>query len=146
MPSTDINEGIGNHSFAPQLSACTQGGCHANAKSFDVIGGQTAMKESLRQLRKALNDKGWLTRATAAPFDALTQAQVDDANFAEDGARPGVTGLSADEAGAVYNYLLMARGGAGGIHNPIYVRQLIFDSFFAVVGSAPSTMPVRPAG
>jgi Collagen triple helix repeat (20 copies) len=146
MPSSDINQGVGNHSFAPQLSACTTGGCHVSATSFDVIGGQTAMKESLRQLRKALNDQGWLTRATAAPFDPLTQAQLDDGNFALDGARPGATGLPSDTAGAVYNYLLIARGGAGGIHNPIYVRQLIFDSFFAVVGSAPSTMPVRPAG
>lgn len=146
MPSSDINQGVGDHSFRPQLSACTQGGCHSTATSFDIIGGQTAMKESLRQLRKALNDQGWLTRATAAPYDVLTQAQLDDANFAEDGARPGSMGLTGDRAGAVYNYLLMARGGAGGIHNPIYVRQLIFDSYFAVVGSAPSTIPVRPAG
>jgi hypothetical protein len=141
-----MNEGVGDHSFAAQLSACTTGGCHANAKSFDIIGGQTSMKESLRQLRKALNDEGWLTRATAAPFDILTDAQVADANFAEDGARPGATGLAGDKAGAVYNYLLMARGSAGGIHNPIYVRQLIFDSYFAVVGSAPPSIPIRPGG
>lgn len=146
MPESSLNQGVGNHSFAPQLSACTKGGCHASATSFDVIGGQTAMKESLRQLRKALNDLGWLTRASAAPFDALTATQVGDANFAEDGSRPGVTGLTADQAGALYNYLLIARGGAGGIHNPVYVRQLIFDSYFALAGVAPSTIPVRPGG
>jgi hypothetical protein len=146
MPTSDLNEGVGNHSFAPQLSACTKGGCHSNATSFDIIGGQTAMKESLRQLRTALNDQELLTRATATPFDVLTPTQLADANFAEDGARPGATGLSADKAGAVYNYLLIARGSAGGIHNPIYVRQLIFDSYFALVGSAPSSIPTRPGG
>ncbi len=56
--------------------ACTTGGCHANAESFDIIGGQTAMKESLRQLRQALNAQGWLTRATAAPYDVLTDAAL----------------------------------------------------------------------
>jgi hypothetical protein len=44
----------------------------------------------------------------------------------------------------VYNYLLIARGGAGGIHNPLYVRQLIFDSYFEVVSSPPPSMLTRP--
>jgi hypothetical protein len=57
---------------------------------------------------------------------------------------PGVTGLTADQAGALYNYLILARGSAGGVHNPIYVRQLVYDSVLAVTGSAPATIPTRP--
>lgn len=140
-----VNEGIGDHSFAAKLSACSKGGCHDKPTSFDIVGAQTAMKSTLRELRQALNDKGWLTRATTAPFDALTPAQLADDNFAQDVARPNPTALNADNAGALYNYFLIARGAAGGIHNPLYVKQLIFDSYFAVVGSKPSTLPNRPA-
>jgi hypothetical protein len=144
MGSVAANNGIGNHSFAPALSSCKSAGCHVNATSFDVIGGQTDMKGSLRELREALNTAGWLTRAEAAPFDALTPAQIADENFAEDSPR-SATGLTAAQAGAVYNYLLIARGGAGGIHNPLYVRQLIFDSYFEVEGEAPPSLQTRPA-
>jgi hypothetical protein len=143
MGSVASNGGIGDHSFAPALSTCTTAGCHAGATSFDVIGGQTDMKNSLRELRGALNDAGLLTRAEAAPFDALTLAQVADQNFAEDSPRP-VSGVTATQAGAVYNYLIVARGGAGGIHNPLYVRQLIFDSYLEITGDPPPSMLTRP--
>jgi len=144
MPESDINQGVGNHSFAPQLSACSGSSCHGTPTSFDMSGEQTESYDFLRQLRQALNDKGWLTRSEVAPFDALTPAQIQDANFEEDLPRQS-SGLTADQAGAVYNYLLIARGGAGGIHNPLYVQQLIWDSYFAVVGSAPAGRPTRPA-
>jgi len=39
---------------------------------------------------------------------------------------------------------LLARGAGGGAHNPVYVRELIYDSFKAVTGSAPLTIPIRP--
>ncbi len=143
MAPTESNEGIGNHSFAPQLSSCKSAGCHVNAVSFDVIGGQTEMKNRLRQLRTELRD--WLTRSGSAPYDGLTDAQIADENFAEDKVRPGTTGLTKDEAGAVYNYLLIARGGAGGIHNPLYVKQLIFDSYRAVTNMNPPGVATRPA-
>jgi hypothetical protein len=139
------NAGVGNHSFAPQVATCAQGGCHTAATSFDVLGRKTAMLNTLRQLRDALNTKGWLTVAEAAPFDALTPAQVADANFKHDETRPGGAPLTAAEAGALYNYLLLARGGAGGIHNPLYAMQLMFDSYVAVTGEPPSTMLTRPA-
>jgi hypothetical protein len=143
MGSIEANSGIGDHSFAPALSTCTSAGCHVGATSFDVIGGQSDMKGSLRELRTALNDLGWLTRAEAAPFDALSAAQLADDNFAEDSPR-AASGLTAAQAGAVYNYLLIARGGAGGIHNPLYVRQLIFDSYSELTGNPPPSMLTRP--
>jgi hypothetical protein len=145
MPAVDDNQGVGDHSFAPRLSACTAAGCHRNnPTSFDIEGRQTDMFGNLRDLRKALNSKGYLTRATAAPYDPLTAAQEADASFVLDKPNPTLTGLEAKLAGAIYNYLLIARGGAGGIHNPIYVRQLVYDSYFAVMGAAPPTLPSRP--
>jgi hypothetical protein len=143
MESVAANNDIGDHSFAPSLSSC-KSACHVNATSFDVGGGQTDMKSSLRELREVLNTAGWLTRSEAAPFEALTPAQIADDNFAEDTPRPA-SGLTAPQAGAVYNYLMIARGGAGGIHNPLYVRQLIYDSYFAIEGEAPPSMQTRPA-
>jgi hypothetical protein len=40
--------------------------------------------------------------------------------------------------------LVQARGAAGGIHNPIYTRQLIYDSVLALTGYPPATVPTRP--
>jgi hypothetical protein len=58
--------------------------------------------------------------------------------------KAGTSGVTADLAGALYNYLLLARGSAGGIHNPIYSRELIFDSVKAITGNPPASIPVRP--
>jgi hypothetical protein len=144
MPDIASNQDVGDHSFAAHLSTCTTAGCHANAKSFDVGGGKSAMTAGIQELRVALNAKGWLTRSEAAPYVALTVAELADSHLKLDGTMPGVTALTANEAGALYNYLLLARGAAGGVHNPIYVRQLIYDSVFSITGSAPVTIPVRP--
>ena len=145
MSPVASNSGIGNHSFAPQVATCAQAGCHASATSFDILGRQTAMLNTLRQVRDVLNTKGWLAVVDAAPYDPLTPAQVADSNFAKDIVHPGGAPLTASEAGALYNYLLIARGGAGGVHNPLYVMQLMFDSYVALTGNPPSTMLTRPA-
>jgi hypothetical protein len=147
MAPVESNQGIGNHNFYPQLSTCQAAGCHVSATSFDVIGGQTDMRASLQELREALNAEGWLTRSEIAPYEALTPEQLEDAQLAEDAVRPGPqsNNLSANEAGAIYNYLLLARGSGGGVHNPLYVRQLIFDSYEAVTGGPPATIPTRPS-
>jgi hypothetical protein len=51
---------------------------------------------------------------------------------------PGVT-LTAAQAGAMYDYILVARGGAYGVHNPLYEKQLMYDSYEAVTGNPPPT-------
>jgi hypothetical protein len=126
------------------VSTCTTAGCHTQAKNFDVGGGKTAMTSGIQELRAALNDMGWLTRSATAPYVPLAAADLADTQFSLDLTMPGVTGLTGDQAGALYNYLLLARGAAGGVHNPLYVRELIFDSVKAITGSAPVTLPVRP--
>ncbi len=144
MPDVQSNQGIGNHTFAPVVSTCTTAGCHTQAKNFDVGGGKTAMTAGIQELRVALNNEGWLTRNATAPYVPLAAADLADTQFSLDLTMPGVTGLTGDQAGAVYNYLILARGSAGGVHNPLYVRELIFDSVKAITGAAPVTLPTRP--
>lgn len=144
MPAIEANQGIGNHSFYAQLSACQHQGCHVNAKSFDVIGGQSAMRANLQELRVVLNTAGFLTRSAAAPYLALTPAELLDPAFNLDQALPGAKNVPAATAGALYNYILLARGSADGVHNPVYTRELIFDSYKALTGLAPTSLPTRP--
>lgn len=144
MPANDTNQKVGDHSFAAHIDTCTSSGCHSTAKSFDVGGGKTAMTAGIQELRVALNLKGWLTRSEAAPYLPLSPDELADKHLQLDNTMPGSTGLTGDQAGAVYNYLLLARGSAGGVHNPLYVRELIFDSVSSITGSPPATLPVRP--
>jgi hypothetical protein len=141
MPDTKSNGGSPNHSFYAQLEAC--GGCHAGATSFDIAGGQSQIRAAMTELEKALNDAGWITRGTAAPYGPVGASSLGS-HFELDLSRPdGTPQLTADQAGALYNYFLIARGGALGIHNPKYVKQLIFDSYVAVTGTNPTSL-IRP--
>ena len=144
------NENVPDHSFNPSLSVCVN--CHAGATSFDVNGGQTLDQTEMFELEADLNAAGFLTRSTAAPYTALSAANLADGQFVSDSPRTGggaVDGgaaipLSNLEAGALYNYLLIARGGGKGVHNPKYTQQLIYDSVFALTNKAPVSLPVRP--
>jgi hypothetical protein len=144
MPPVASNSGIGNHSFSPQLSTCQASGCHSTATSFNVAGGQGAMKAGIQELRVALNKLGYLTRAAAPPYTNLSETDLADQQFQTDVVLPGATGVTADRAGALYNYLLLARGSGGGVHNPVYVRELIYDSVQFLTGKPPVTIPSRP--
>lgn len=144
MPTVE-SSGIGDHSFYPQMSVCNK--CHEDEEDFDVGGQQSAVRETLRELRVALNDRGWLTQSDVAPYLPLTDEQLEDDEFALDhvlsGTEDGLD-LSADDAGALYNYLVVARGAALGVHNPRYTKQLIFDSVVQLTGDPPVTLPARP--
>ncbi|MGO8992945.1 MAG: hypothetical protein ACLQVI_06430 [Polyangiaceae bacterium] len=135
VPMAD-NGNFPDHSFTPQLSACLN--CHAGATSFDMNGFETDVKNGLTQVETWLNGAGLLTRATSAPYVALTTAQLGDGNWADDLPVPGgaLEGglLTQDQAGAIYNYILVARGGAYGVHNPKYIGEILYDSFFALSG------------
>ena len=143
MGKSTANGGMPDHSMRVSLQTCQTAGCHAGATGFDVLGGQGTVRSALGELRGLLNDAGYLTRAAAAPYDALTAAQLADSNLALDLTRPSV-GLTADRAGALYDYLLVARGSASGVHNPAYTKELIYDAVFALKGSAPLAIPTRP--
>ncbi|MCC6751104.1 MAG: hypothetical protein IT371_25850 [Deltaproteobacteria bacterium] len=143
MPKILANGNIGDHSFYAQLGPC--GRCHQGATSFDVNGGQTMVKAALGELQKLLNAAGYLTRG-AAGDPTLTAAELADGQFAKDVTRvqSPATSLDGAAAGALYNYLIVARGGALGVHNPKYVKQLLFDSISQLKGAAPTAIPVRP--
>jgi hypothetical protein len=148
MPNVADNSNVPDHSFNPNLSACGASSCHAPAPTnFDVAGGESTVRGALTELERALNNAGYLTRSSSAPYAPLTDpdgggGQVGDGTYA-DSPTPGLT-LTASQAGAVYNYLLIVRGGAFGVHNPKYVKDLIYDSFEAITGTAPLSLPVRP--
>jgi Collagen triple helix repeat (20 copies) len=148
MPPVQTASGTwANHSFYAQLSACTS--CHAGATNFDVSGGQSVVKAGMFDLQRALNNAGYLTRATVAPYPALATAELADGLFELDQTRPGggpdggTSHLTAPQAGALYNYILVARGGALGVHNPTYVKQLVYDSYLAIA-TVPLTTITRP--
>lgn len=143
MGKSSANGEMPDHSMRVTVQTCQTAGCHAGATSFDVLGGQGTVRAALGELRVLLNDAGYLTRTEAAPYDALGPGDLADTNFALDQTRPAV-GLTADRAGALYDYLLVARGAALGVHNPAYTKQLIYDAVFALKGSAPAAIPARP--
>lgn len=136
MPPSDSIGGIGDHSFYAQLSVCRD--CHAGARDFDVIGGQTQTKDGLQRLRIRLNELELLSRDGTS---ALSSEALSDEDFAHDEALPKA-GVQADVAGALYNYFVVARGSAFGVHNPRYVGQLLYDSLEAVEGDLSGV--VRP--
>jgi hypothetical protein len=142
MPEVTTNRGIPDHSFAPRLAACQ--GCHAGATSFDISSGQTAIKTAMLQFEAALNTAGYLTRSVAATYLTLQPTELGDGNFDLDQPRPGGPSLTANQAGALYNYILIARGGASGVHNPTYTKQLIVDSYTSLTGNVPPISLSRP--
>jgi hypothetical protein len=145
VPIAD-NSNVPDHSFNPQLSACL--GCHAGATSFDINGFETDVQSAMTQIETFFNGQGLLTRATAAPYTPLTTAELGDGNWAEDLPLPGGTIdgglLTQDQAGALYNYLLVARGGAYGVHNPKYIGEILYDSYAALSSLPLSAFPMRP--
>jgi hypothetical protein len=149
MPNVADNASVPDHSFYPNLAACGASSCHSPAPTnFDVAGGESTVRGALTDLERVLNNAGYLTRASSAPYTLLSDpdgggGQVGDGTYSTDLPVPGLT-LTANQAGALYNYILIARGGAFGVHNPKYVKQLIYDSYDAITGTAPPTLPVRP--
>jgi hypothetical protein len=141
MPDVASNRGVPDHSFAPSLSACQ--GCHTGTTTFDVNGGQSLITSAMGELQGALNGAGYLTRSAAAPYASLQPSEIADSQFDLDQPLPSAVTLTAPRAGALYNYILVARGGALGVHNPKYVQQILYDSYFAMTGMAPTSIP-RP--
>jgi hypothetical protein len=150
MADVADNSNVPDHSFNPQLAACKN--CHKTATDFNVAGGEGTVQAMMTELETALNNLGLLTRASSPPYLPIDSSQLgcpqDVCSFQLDLTMPGakLEGglLTKDQAGALYDYILVARGGAYGIHNPIYVKQLIWDSYYALTGNPLTTLPQRP--
>jgi hypothetical protein len=131
MPPIADNMNVANHSFYAQRSVCN--GCHGSSPpSFDINGGQSDMKTLIQRLRVALDTLGLLTQDGTS---RLIDGQLTDGEWELDKARPQGMGVSAAQAGALYNYFLVVRGSAFGVHNPKYTEQLLYDSIQAAGGS-----------
>jgi hypothetical protein len=141
MADVATNSGVPDHSFEPRVSTCQN--CHLGTTTFDVNGGQSLVKSAMFELEAALNTAGLLTRSTAAPYAALQASELADGDFSTDTALPGGAAITANQAGALYNYLLIAHGGASGVHNPKYIEQLVFDSYLSLTGNPLTSYP-RP--
>jgi hypothetical protein len=153
MGKVAANGNYPDHSFQPVVSSCRTAGCHAadaGGTSFDIAGGQAKVKDLLKELQALLNNLGALTRSSAAPYAGLQASELADGHYELDRTRPGGgdgganLSLTQDQAGALYNYLIVARGSAWGVHNPIYTQQLLWDSINFLKGSPPTTMSQRP--
>ena len=146
QPAAD-NGGVPDHTMKPSLALCKT--CHTQyaGTTFDVQGGQSIVRAGLTELQRELDAAGLLTRSAAAPYAALQPEELADGQFHLDlpraGSGPGGANqnLAAPKAGALYNYLLVARGKDFGVHNPTYAKQLLWDSITEVKGSAPVSMP-----
>jgi hypothetical protein len=146
MVTVAANSNVADHSFNPNLQACQQ--CHSGATTFNVNGFESQIQSAMTQIETWLNTEGLLTRSTAAPYTPLAVDQLGDGNWSTDLPVPGSTIdgvlLSQNQAGALYDYILVARGGAYGVHNPIYIAQILFDSYEALAGGPLAAFPVRP--
>jgi hypothetical protein len=140
------NSNVPDHSFNPQIAACRN--CHAGATTFDINGFESQIQAAMTELETWFNANGFLTRASTRPYSALSPSELGDGNWKLDQPVPNATLegglLTQDQAGALYNYILVARGGAYGIHNTKYIAQLLYDSYYAVSGLSLQSFPQRP--
>jgi hypothetical protein len=146
MMPVAANSNVPDHSFNPELAVCRN--CHAGATTFDINGFQSQIEAAMTEIETYLSGQGLLTRASTPPYTPLAASQLGDGNWDQDLPVPGGNFdgglLTQDQAGALYNYILVARGGASGVHNPVYAAQLLYDSYFALTGLPLASFPARP--
>lgn len=150
MQPVATNANVPDHTMKPNVGFCKT--CHTQytGKTFDIQGGQSIVRNALFELQAALNAAGMLTRSSAAPYAALSTEDLADAQFHHDYVRPGGAAgggniiAPAPTAGALYNYLIVARSKDFGVHNPTYAKQLLWDSIKQIKGSDPVSLPSRP--
>ena len=137
MAPVAANGNVPDHTMKPVVATCTTGaGCHSTytGTTFDVNAGQSTVKKALFELQRVLNEGGYITRSETAPYTGLNEDELADGQFHLDHVLPGKT-VDGPLAGAVYDYLLVARGKDLGVHNPVYTKQLLVDSIEALGGN-----------
>jgi hypothetical protein len=96
--------GTGGHTWMVGIESCTS--CHTGATDFDVNGKKTAIEGLINDLKTAL----------------ITAGLLDAEGHEVEGT------YEADEAGALWNYLLIVSDASSGIHNPAYATALLNNS------------------
>lgn len=142
------NGGVPDHTMKPKVAFCKT--CHATytGTDFNIDAGRTDVRAGLSELEGLLNSAGLLTRAVTAPFAELDADALADNQFQLDTPKSPGTPVDAATAGALYNYLLVARGKDLGVHNPRYTKQLLWDSIRVIrakgAGGNPTFITARP--
>lgn len=126
---------VGGHSFKMEselegqnvinVSACANQSCHPGAKSFDIEGKVTEIKGLIAQLRQILIDKGLLDVSRN-----VDGSKVLNEYIMLPGNKPKT--FSSLEAGAVLNYLILAKDRSKGIHNYKYTKALLVNTINAL--------------
>jgi hypothetical protein len=144
MQPVKTNGDVPDHTMKPNVAYCKT--CHDTytGTDFNVQGGRSVVTSVLGELRALLDGRNLLTRSQTAPYAALTDEEKADQQFQLDLARPVAGPVQAPIAGALYNYMIIARSKDLGVHNPTYTKQLLFDSVFALKGSRPDALLTRP--
>ncbi len=96
-------------STTPNMDGCE--GCHSGAEDFDINGAVTEINGLVADLKQILMDKDII---------------------GEDGYAKVPITLSADEAGALYNYKYITEDRSGGVHNIKYAKALLQNSIEAL--------------
>ncbi len=107
------------------VASCAQSNCHPGATKFDIDGKVTEIKGLIAQLREKLIEKGLLDVSRNT-----TGEEVLNEYIMLPGNRPKK--FSALEAGAVLNYLLVAKDRSNGIHNYKYTKALLVNTLNAL--------------
>ena len=149
MQPVAANGNVPDHTMKPNLAFCKT--CHKTYEgtNFDIDDGQSTVRAGLRELQAELTYAGLLTRSASAPYAVLTDDELADNQFHLDAVRPNAgpgnahVVANAARAGAIYNYLIVARGKDFGVHNPRYTKQLLWDSITEIktMNNRPSTKP-----
>jgi len=95
--------------LVPNMAGCE--GCHSGAEDFDINGAVTEINGLIADLKQILMDKDII---------------------GEDGYAKVPITLSADEAGALYNYKYITEDRSGGVHNIKYAKALLQNSIEAL--------------
>jgi hypothetical protein len=149
MQPVATNANVPDHTMKPTVAFCKT--CHTTytGTDFNVQGGRTVVSNGLAELQGLLDAANLITRSETAPYANLSDEELADRQFQLDHVRPGDTSathptVNEATAGALYNYLIVARSKDLGVHNPTYTKQLLWDSIVQLKGSNPSSIPSRP--
>ena len=96
------------HGFIPNVTTCQQ--CHKDAKSFDVNGVQTEIKDKLEKVKAALIAKKLMDKDGVIIVGDYPEAQ----------------------AAALWNYLLVEEDKSDGVHNADYTNALLDAALVAL--------------
>jgi hypothetical protein len=96
------------HGFVPNVATCVT--CHADAKSFDVNGVQTEVKDKLEKVKAALIAKNLMDKDGVIVVGDYPEAQ----------------------AAALWNYLLVEEDKSEGVHNADYANALLDQALEAL--------------